>query len=70
MKIPDRPKDRYDGISRNYRQIRRKIKRLDDTYIDSTNNKVILKDIRDILVDMRQLFKLENGIQRDDDTDI
>ena len=69
MKIPDRDSGKYGKVVTNYKQIRRKLKKLDDAYIDATDDKVVLKEIRDVLIDIRQLFKLENGIQRDDDID-
>lgn len=65
--IPDRTDDHYDRIIRNFKQAKQKIKKLDDVYIDSTNNKQVLKDIRDILIDIGQIFKTMNGVQRDDD---
>lgn len=68
MKVPDNNGDKYDKITNNYKQIRRKLKVLDDAYIDATNNKQVLKEIRDILVDIRQLLKTAHGIQKDDDT--
>lgn len=69
IKIPDRDPDRYDKIVHNYQQIRKKLKKLDDTYIDNTNNKQIFKEIRDILIDMRQLLKAGYGVRADDDKD-
>jgi hypothetical protein len=71
MKISDRPRDKYDKIAANYKQLRRKIKPWrDDLYIDNTNNKQLFKEMRGMMIDVLQLFKHSQGIQRDDDTDI
>lgn len=70
MKIPDREQDHYGKIVHNYKQLRQKIKPWrNDAYIDSTNNKVLFKEMRDMMIDMLQLFKTAHGIQKDDDTD-
>lgn len=68
-KSADKDPDKFDKVTANYKQIRRKLKKLDDVYIDSANNKQILKDIRDILVDIRQLLKTGHGIHQEDDVD-
>jgi hypothetical protein len=67
--IPDREPDNYEKIVHQFRQARQKVKRLDNAYIDATNNKILFKEIRDILVDIGKILKTMNGIQRDDDTD-
>lgn len=69
MKIPDNTGDKYEKIVINFRQARQKLKRLDDNYIDNTNNKVLFKEMRDLFVDVGKILKTMNGIQRDDDTD-
>ena len=71
MNIPDNMPYKYDRIVANYKQLRRKIKPWrDDSYIDNTNNKVLFKEMRDMMIDMLQLLKNAQGIQKDDDTDI
>ena len=67
--IPDNPADKYDRLVKNNKQLRRKLKKLDDAYIDATNNKQLFKEIRDILVDIRHFLKVSDGIQSDDDVD-
>jgi hypothetical protein len=69
VKVPDNPPDKYEKIVHQFRQARQKVKRLDDNYIDSTNNKVLFKEIRDIFIDIGKILKTMNGIQRDDDPD-
>ncbi len=69
VKIPDNDPNRYDKIVHNFRQARQKVKKLDDNYIDSTNNKVLFKEIRDIFIDIGKILKTMNGVQRDDDVD-
>jgi hypothetical protein len=68
-KIPDREHDQYERITHQFRQARQKVKKLDDVYIDSTNNKILFKEMRDIFVDIGKILKTMNGIQRDDDPD-
>ena len=65
--IADNPADKYDRLVKNNKQLRRKLKKLDDAYIDATNNKQLFKEIRDILVDIRHFLKVSDGIQSDDD---
>lgn len=67
--IADNPADKYDRLVKNNKQLRRKLKKLDDAYIDATNNKQLFKEIRDILVDIRHFLKVSDGIQSDDDVD-
>ena len=70
MKIADRDPDRYDKIVNNYKQLRRKIKPWrNDTYIDNTNNKILFKEMRDMILDILQLYKVGYGVRQDDDTD-
>jgi len=64
---PDNEPNKYDKMVTNYKQIRHKIKKMDDAYIDTTNNKQLFKEIRDIFIDMGRILKITNGIQRDDD---
>ena len=71
MNIPDNLPDSYDRVKNNYKQLRQKIKPWrNDSYIDNTNNKVLFKEMRDMILDVLQLFKNTQGIQKDDDTDI
>ena len=67
--IADNPADKYDRLVKNNKQLRRKLKKLDDAYIDVTNNKQLFKEIRDILIDIRRFLKVSDGIQSDDDID-
>ena len=67
--IADNPADKYDRLVKNNKQLRRKLKKLDDPYIDVTNNKQLFKEIRDILIDIRRFLKVSDGIQSDDDID-
>ena len=67
--IADNPADKYDRLVKNNKQLRRKLKKLDDAYIDVTNNKQLFKEIRDILIDIRRFLKVSDGIQSDDDVD-
>jgi hypothetical protein len=70
MKIPDSSPYLYEKIVTNYKQLRRKIKPWrDDSYIDNTNNKQLFKEMRDMMIDVLQLLKNAQGIQRDDDKD-
>lgn len=69
MIIPDKTDDRNEKLVHGYQQLRKRIKKLDNTYIDNTNNKVIFKEMRDILAIMLQGLKIMNGIQRDQDVD-
>jgi hypothetical protein len=67
--IPDRDPNQYARIAHQFRQARQKVRKLDDAYIDATNNKILFKEIRDIFVDIGKILKTMNGIQRDDDPD-
>lgn len=67
MQIPDKVEDRYEKILHNFKQARQKLKKLDDNYIDSTNNKQLFKEMRDIFLDVGKIIKTMNGIHRDDD---
>jgi hypothetical protein len=69
MNIPDKTPNKYDKMVLNYKQVRQKLKKLSDPYINTTDNKQVLKDIRDILKDFTLLQKHGLGIQKDDDTD-
>jgi hypothetical protein len=66
---PDRDPQRYIKVVNNYQQIRKKLRKLDDNYIDNTNNKQVFKEIRDILIDIRQLLKNSEGIRVDHDVE-
>ena len=70
VKIPDRTLDHYDRVLVNFVRASQKVRRLDNNYIDSTDNKILIKEIRDIFVDIMRVLKTVNGIQKDDDTDI
>ena len=68
--IPDNVPDKYGKIVHNYKQLRRKIKPWrDDSYIDNTNNKQLFKEMRGMIIDILQLYKVGYGVRQDDDTD-
>lgn len=69
MKIPDNMPDKYDKLVLNARQLRQKLLAFNNAHIDATNNKELFREMRAMIVDIAQILKITNGIQRDDDTD-
>ena len=69
VKIPDKIPDRYNRLVLNARQLRQKIQSFDNTHIDSTDNKTLFREVRAMMVDIGQILKMMNGIQKDDDVD-
>lgn len=70
MKIPDNIPDKYDKLVLNARQLRQKLATFNNAHIDSTDNKTLFKEMRAMIIDIGQILKIMNGIQKDDDTDI
>jgi hypothetical protein len=68
--VPNNEPNNYVKIVNNLKQARRKLKPLTNEYIDATNNKQLFKEMRDVMIDILQMFKTAYGVQRDDDTDI
>lgn len=69
MIIPDKTEDKNEKLVHGYQQLRKRLRIMDDDYIDNTNNKQVIKEIRDILVIMGQMLKVMNGVQKDQDVD-